>query len=276
MWRVLDPDPEWVDANSGASAPAPPEALWNAKQLLDARSLLESSEEPREWLKARGIGKMSRKKYELGYARRRGRMAIVIPVKEKGRVVNVRFRFFPDVPDQGKYDSLAGRGSHLFPTLLGPGDPKREKWPLVLCAGEFDAIAARVQGVCAVTSTSGASIAKSLLRRFEGERVAVVFDVGEEEQADSVARLLESAGATIARPVYLRDLAPMKDKEDLTDFFVKYGRTGQELKEAARDAVDGKFVPSTRIAIPDWSKPTTAKRRRMQRRGGGPWTPPQA
>lgn len=168
-------------------------------------------------LDARGLSRKTIQAARLGYDRERS--AITIPVYEGGQLVNVRRRFLSPaaVP---KITGLAGRGSQLYPAP--PGED------FILCEGEFDALLAGQHGLPAVTSTAGTAWKKEWNVYAAERRVAVVFDSGEAPLAIAHRRAEEllATGAVEAWPV---DLG-LEDGEDLTDWFVTYGRTPEALK----------------------------------------------
>ena len=101
----------------------------------------------------------------------------------------------------------------------------------MLVAGICDVGLGWQEGLPVVAATSGSAFPAALVAAFSGKRVAVAFDVGEEALAEIAAAKLVAAGAE-AWVVSL----PMPEKgDDLTDWFVKYGRTaGDLLRVAAR------------------------------------------
>lgn len=124
------------------------------------------------------------------------------------------------------------RPSCLYPAL-------HAERKVVLCAGMFDALAlgqelraAGRPGTAVVTPTTGTSIRRDLLAGFAGREVAVVYDLGEEDAAERNTRRLRDAGAE-AWAVTL----PLPNRgDDLNDWFVKYGRTADDLRALIRDA----------------------------------------
>jgi hypothetical protein len=87
-----------------------------------------------------------------------------------------------------------------------------------------------------VTSTHGVrSWMPSWDRYFVGRVVAICFDVGEEQAAAKRAQTLSDAGARRVCVVRLADEG-MEDGEDLTDWFMKYGCTADELRQLIRES----------------------------------------
>ncbi len=163
------------------------------------------------------------------------RNAFTIPVFDAaGEVLTVRRRFLGALPEDEdgravKAASLFGHPVALYPDLPSDG-------PLMLVAGEFDALAGRTHGLPTVTTTSGASLPDRLISGFHGRVVAVMYDAQESEQAiaTKVVERLRSGGADAWR-VDLRD-AGMDGGEDLADWLVSRGRSASELRKLANRA----------------------------------------
>lgn len=147
--------------------------------------------------------------------------AIVFPVFESGELINaVWHRPWYRV----RYESVRGRDACLFPVPHPPSSS-------VLVAGMFDALVARQHGVPAITTTCGAVLPSNLAGRFAGKHVALLYDVGEEQQAAATLRTLKGVGAD-AWTVTL----PLAAKSDVADWFGTHARTREELYELIRAA----------------------------------------
>jgi hypothetical protein len=113
----------------------------------------------------------------------------------------------------------------LYPTI-----PPGNTW--LLCAGEFDALAAIQAGLPAVTGLIGAKWHHTWDSHAVGKRIAVCYDVGEEEAAArTVDRLNGLFGVVEAWSVELTG----PDGYDLCDFF-KEGHTAEDLLKRIRKA----------------------------------------
>jgi hypothetical protein len=177
----------------------------------------------------RGLNTKTIARYRIGSDGR----TLVIPVfdpTDPTRPVN-RYRRRTGSGGGPKYLGLRGRTIANGGITIYPRVPTRRD--VVVCSGLLDALLARQKGFDAVTGTGGCGTwPDAWCRWFVGRRVAVVFDTGESIAAGRVAVRLNAAGAR-AWPVDL-GLAP---KEDLTDWFVRHGRTAAELRaliDAAR------------------------------------------
>lgn len=167
-------------------------------------------------LAERGLNKRVVERARLGYDGR----AVTIPIYDvrTRELVNLRRRYWPNPPASGgKYRGLAGRPATVYPFL--------PDGPLILVAGEFDALVLLSHGLPGISVTTGAAtrwrqewnwIAK-------GRRMVVMYDADprEQEQARDRAAELRRAGAD-AWPVRLTE-AGLRGGEDVTDFFTKRG-----------------------------------------------------
>jgi hypothetical protein len=112
---------------------------------------------------------------------------------------------------------------------LYPDVPQGDVW--VLCAGEWDALAARQAGLPAVTGLCGCLWLAAWNSYALGKRIGVLYDVGEEEAAAVTTERLKLAGAE-AWPV---GLPSDKAGYDVCDFFLE-GHTAKELLALVRRA----------------------------------------
>lgn len=101
----------------------------------------------------------------------------------------------------------------------------------MLCEGEFDCLLARQHGFPGpITGTAGVGTFKPEWDwAIQGRTVAVAYDAGKFSEAQARARDLLQRGATRAWAVDLA-AAGLGDGEDLTDWFVRYGRGAPELR----------------------------------------------
>jgi hypothetical protein len=209
------------------SRPTKPDPLPSEDDLRAWRRMLRNDPDVMRYLLAeRGLSKRVVEQARLGFDGH----AITIPIYDvrTRELVNLRRRFLKSPVSGAKYRGLAGRtiengGVTVYP-FLTPG-------PLILVAGEFDALALLSHQLPGISVTTGAAtrwrqewswIAK-------GRRIAVVYDAHprEQEQAVSRAAELRREGAD-AWPVRLTE-AGLSNGEDVTDWFVKYGRTRADL-----------------------------------------------
>jgi len=104
-----------------------------------------------------------------------------------------------------------------------------EKWTL-LCAGEKDMAVARSNGFNAITLTGGESATPTTPLAFTGKRIAIVYD--NDGPGKNGGKRLANFLLPIAKEVRLvtgfHEICK-EDKEDITDFFVKYGQKKEDL-----------------------------------------------
>ena len=230
-WRWLAGYTTSAAPRRGRVAPLPDLSMidgWHAALLSDEDAL-------RYLRRKRGLKDRVIRGNQIGYAVRgapgpyRNAAAFTLPVfNATGELVNVRKRFWPDLPsDRGRamrYVGLGGRGTHLYPGLpdfrLAFAD-----LDAILVAGEFDALVGRAHRLPTVTATSGAMLPDALADEFAEWSVAVLFDHGERKAATRAVRLLRDAGADAWR---VPPGMPRRG-DDLTDFFVSYRRTRGDL-----------------------------------------------
>jgi hypothetical protein len=215
----LGPPDTLYGGTEGEAAPLPSMAA-----LHGHRSALFASRQPLLELLGRGLLRETLFSHLVGLEHDTGRY--VLPVfldgDVAGTLANVRYRRRDG--RRPKYTGLRGRSAELY--LGVPADD-----PCYLAAGEFDAMLGAQHGLAITSTTCGATITDRLAAQFRGRQVAVVYDVGEEAQAwRTVLKLREFKAA--AWRVLLRR-AGLRHGEDLTDWFVKYSRTADDLRELA-------------------------------------------
>lgn len=112
-----------------------------------------------------------------------------IPVwnADRSQLLNVKFRTDPRYadPDAPKYDQPRGVPTSIYRPNAG-GDP------VVICEGEFDALALAQLGCDAVTSTAGAGNLAALLRH-ERLRPPVYIATDQDDAGEEAARALTAA-----------------------------------------------------------------------------------
>lgn len=146
-----------------------------------------------------------------------------LPVYGDGEVVNLR-RYLPS--GDPKMLGLTLRGSQIYPSLPSGS------W-VILCEGEWDALACRSRRLPAVTSTAGVQgWSAEWDHHLAGLDVVVIYDC--QAISRKVARQHGQRLHQVARSVRISDLAPRRrDGYDLTDWFRK-GHTRTELLKLIR------------------------------------------
>lgn len=155
-----------------------------------------------------------------------------IPIRRNGKVINIRFHAIGKVKDGGyktlPYCSDLPEATSLFPEEQLKNDV------VYIVEGELDALCAISHGLSAVSATGGAgSWKEEWTPLFEEKKVRVIYDCDTKgrEGARKVAAILSS----VANEVKVIDLG-LNDKEDLTDWFVEYDKTKEELEELVPEA----------------------------------------
>jgi hypothetical protein len=178
---------------------------------------------PLDYLTARGISRAVLAQHKVGL--RRG--VLVFPMFDGlGRVAGIKYRK-PKAGAQMLAPSGRGRDWPLYPW------PKAaSRRPLVICAGELDALCALSHGVDTCSVTLGANYwAERWTLAVQRRRVVLVFDNNERVQARRVGKLLAARGVKVEL-VSLRRLGLTEAKADLTDYFLAGGEARLLLRRA--------------------------------------------
>lgn len=196
----------------------PPAPLPTQQALRDAQRALWRHARRRGYLtRTRGLTRAYIRRYELGYFG-----GWVMPVRaESGELLTVVTHCPWLESGHGRYKVPDGSRAALYPTV-----PRGEA--VVLVAGMFDALIGRQFGLPTVTTTCGALVPPELVEPFRDKRVAVVFDAGEQREAESVVGRLPCEAWAV-------DL-PLPEGGDVSDWFVKYGRSRAELLQLIIEA----------------------------------------
>ncbi|OGK56536.1 hypothetical protein A3J15_03145, partial [Candidatus Roizmanbacteria bacterium RIFCSPLOWO2_02_FULL_38_10] len=170
---------------------------------------------------------------------------LIIPVFDNKDCVNFRLRSDPTYPNsKSALYSIPGRGRHrLFNTEVLKTKPK----DVIICEGEWDCMLLDQLGYNAVTSTGGcASFKNDWIPYFkEAEKVSICFDNDKGKNwdnpgQDNSVKLVEEfkKQGINAVNVKLPDPDVNSDKVDITDYFIKLGKTKEEF---------GKLLDQTNI-----------------------------
>lgn len=184
-------------------------------------------------LEKRGWSESVIQEYKIGYNPKGRRPAYTIPVyDEHGDLVNIRTY----APGTANKIMSWGKGfgtSRIYP--LGVLDRARaEGKPVYLCEGEPDALCGLSQGLLCVTQTAGADTWKTWFNAlFKGLDIIIAYDNDEAGRtgAQKVTRHLPHFARSVS---VLQWPEWMEEKEDLTDWFVKYGKSVEELQALER------------------------------------------
>jgi hypothetical protein len=192
---------------------------------------LEHTKKILQWVRQkRGLSLKDVRQFGLGFDNRR----VILPVRDQfGMLVNLR-RYDPTGKEKYKMISYAeGYGNkRLFPIK------SLKHKTVVLCEGEWDALVACSRGIPAVTSTGGVkSWDKSWTERFKNRRVIICFDVndGEDEGQEAALKRAQMLSNT-AEWVKVVKLPLKKKGGDLSDYFVKHGKTKADFMRLVKNA----------------------------------------
>ena len=207
----------------GAGGVVDPGPLDDALVESHHRVLLRMQDRLDYLREVRGLDEEAVRRRKLGHDGER----YWIPVAdESGAWVNIR-KYLPEAKGKDKVVSYgAGYGrARLYPlaALVGSG-------PVLLCEGEMDALCAGARGYAAVTTTGGAgSWREEFTAALAGREVVVCYDADEAGRAgaETAARALLGRASSVR--VARLPLPGTKAMKDVTDFFVKAGKTREDL-----------------------------------------------
>jgi 5S rRNA maturation endonuclease (ribonuclease M5) len=193
-----------------------------------AEALAQKEEMLRFLREERGLSQEVIDTFQLGWDGER----VTIPIlDQEGNCVNVR-RYLPCHNGDNKVISYAkGTGeARLFPLIELYKDD-----PLIIVEGELDALKLLSEGFHAVTATAGAgSWRDEWAPLFRDKRVVICYD-NDKAGRDGARKVADSLRGQ-AKSVHIVDWAGqgMEDGEDVTDFFVKYGRGRKQFERLLR------------------------------------------
>lgn len=189
---------------------------------------------PQEIKEARGLSDEVIEIYKIGYTSRHWKTnaelykdhkdCITIPVTKENRLVNIRYhttikgKKIKDLP----YDTGLEYATWLYPE----NQLRHEK--LIFSEGELDALCSISHGLPAITVTGGTgSWKKEFTNRFKHKTVYIIQDCDPSGQKGALKIAQQLSGT--AKETKIIDLG-LEHKGDLTDWFVTYGKSKQELQ----------------------------------------------
>lgn len=234
-------------AENKAAPAAPPKD----EKILPAE-LAERFRPMSERLKAylvqkRGWSEEVIERFRIGFLKDKDRPAYTIPIyDEAGRLVNVR-TYAPGTDPKikswttgsKKKGNFVGYGEgrlYPFPILQEARESGR---PIILCEGEPDMLCGISHGLLCVTQTTGAETWKDEFNAaFKGLDVVIAYDCDQAGKRGTarVAKHLPHFARSV-ESIRWPEWMPCKEKdgEDLTDWFMKYGKTAGEFLELPRE-----------------------------------------
>lgn len=188
----------------------------------------------REYLHARGIPDEVIDRRVLGW----NGMRITIPVfNRKGICAFFRLAKDPDDPSDSP-KMLSSRGSHV--DLYGWEVLRLQPRRVIICEGEFDRLVLEANGFDAVTSTGGAGTFKEKWAEAfkDVPEVYLCFDRDEAGRKGALRVVQMIAHAKIVELP-----ADVGEGGDITDFFVRLGRSSADFERLLAEARPGPPVP---------------------------------
>lgn len=161
---------------------------------------------------------------ELNLVTRTG-VDIIFPVFMYGKLLDTR-TYTPNTTPKCK-SRLGAVNGLIVPFDLWNTTPK-ERWT-ILCAGEKDMAVARSHGFNAITVTGGEKMNPLMPLFFKDRNVAICYDNDDagRDGAKKIANFLRKYTANIK--IVTKFHEGMETKEDITDYFNKYGKTQEDL-----------------------------------------------
>lgn len=167
----------------------------------------------------RGVTQDTVSSYKLGF----DGIRVWIPVKDDdGAYVNVR-KYKPGA-QQGKVIGYAAgyNKCRIFPARA------QLKTVVYIMEGEMDVLCARSLGLPAYTQTAGAlTWDASYNYYFTDKIVYICYD--NDDQGREGAKVVANSLAPVAKRVHIVDLPVEAEKEDFTDYIVKYGHSAEDF-----------------------------------------------
>lgn len=203
------------------------------------RLLTSSCLEVRKYLYNRGLNDSTLAKFKLGWDGRN----ITIPIFDaNGDCMNFKLKRDPTLPSGSKgMFSILGRGRKR---LFNEGILRQNSDYVVVCEGEWDCMLLDQYGFPTVTSTGGASsFDESWVPYFwKFSKVYICFDndrngAGQDGTRKTVSLLYRPEGTKVL-VVQLPDPSGVDKKIDVTDYFVKLGKSKDNFEELFEKATE--------------------------------------
>lgn len=154
--------------------------------------------------------------------------SLATPVFKNGDLINIARYNINKTPNKPKneYNKNANSGD-IIPFDIWKNDFRNT----IICEGEKDMIVARSQGFNTITLTGGAqsNLQKDYLSYFKGRNVYICYDNDDAGRVGALKRYKELKDIC---NVYITNISSICviNKEDVTDFFVKYNKNADDFK----------------------------------------------
>jgi DNA primase len=193
----------------------------------------------RAYLKDRGIPDSEIDRRVLGW----NGVRIMVPVFDK-KGICAFFRLAKDPDDASDAPKMLSlRGSHI--DLFGWETLRLEPQRVVICEDEFDRLVLEAHGFEAVTSTGGAGTFKEEWAEAFTE-ISEVYICFDHDDAGRKGALRVAGRIAPAKIVELP--ADVGEGGDVTDFFVRLGRSSEDFEQLLAEAQPGPPVPLGALA----------------------------
>ena len=179
--------------------------------------------------KARGLTYDIIEKFQLGFCQSHPiwpahKNSITIPIKKDKKIVNIRYHTIEKHTDPKilPYESGLKYATWLYP------ESELENDTLIFTEGELDALCCISHGLPAITRTCGALVWKPEFSNYFKHKTVYICqdcDKAGREGAQKIAQEL----IEVVKEVKIVDLGLKKEGEDLTDWFVTYKKSKEEL-----------------------------------------------
>ena len=157
---------------------------------------------------------------------------LVFPIIMKDRVLDLR-TYTADPLVKPKSTSKSGAPAGLIlPYHLWENDTSLT----IICEGEKDMAMARTHGFNAISLGGCRNLPTHMLDCFKDRQICIVYDNDSPGRAG--AKKLASALYSVTKHVYIANIGEYvtEEKEDITDFFVKYGYSNEQFEELIEKA----------------------------------------
>lgn len=164
---------------------------------------------------------------------------LVFPIIIKNRVIDLR-SYTMDKHYLPKSTSKSGvPGGLILPYHLWIDDTR----PTIICEGEKDMVVARQHGYNAISLGGCNNIPSVMLDSFKDRIVYIVYDNDGPGKAGALK--LASALFSVTKNLYIAEIGEFvkENKEDITDFFIKYKYTNEQFDEML---INAKIFDATR------------------------------
>jgi hypothetical protein len=202
---------------------------------------LTLTDEMRQQLNALGISNATIEELHI----KTGPNGIAFPVFMYNTLVDIR-TYTPDQKPKmrSRLGAIAGL---ILPFDIWRESPKQRV--TLICAGEKDMAVARSHGFNAITLTGGEGALPVNTHEFAGRKVVIVYDNDAAGKAGAIklATFLKPIALSVKNCTGFHEICH-EDREDITDFFVKYNKQREDLIQYIADTPEFEIPPELAAA----------------------------